>query len=120
MHQLPNVPLNPVGEHHKWLCTSRGVICGKPVDETQAGILGDCSITFRGLANKNVESIKSLEAVKPCGVEEAHMLTKRSLQLLRPTISAEGSEIMATADARSLWLTQFSGGSIHVIERLSA
>jgi hypothetical protein len=46
------------------------------------------------------------------------MLTKRSLQLLRPTIRAEGSEVLATADARSIWLTQFSGGSSHVIERI--
>jgi phage terminase large subunit len=59
---------------------------------------GDGSITFWGLADKNAESIKSLEAVKVCWIEEARMLTKRSLELLRPTIRAEGSEIWATCN----------------------
>lgn len=40
---------------------------------------GDGLISFWGLADKNAESIKSLEAVKVCWIEEAQMLTKRSL-----------------------------------------
>ena len=48
------------------------------------------------MADKNAESIKSLEAVKICWIEESQTLTKRSLDLLRPTIRAEGSEIWAT------------------------
>jgi phage terminase large subunit len=57
---------------------------------------GNGSISFWGLADKNAQSIKSLEGVKVCWIEESQTLSKRSLDLLRPTIRAEGSEIWAT------------------------
>ena len=83
---------------------------------------GDGSITFWGLADKNAESIKSLEAVEVCWIEEAQMLTKRSLDLLRPTIRTEGSEIWATwnptrkSDAIDVFLRQKAPDNAIVVE----
>ena len=83
---------------------------------------GDGSITFWGLADKNAENIKSLEAVKVCWIEEAQTLTKRSLDLLRPTIRAEGSEIWATwnptrkSDAIDVFLRQKKPDNAIVVE----
>jgi phage terminase large subunit len=48
---------------------------------------------FAGLREQNVASIKSLEGIDIAWVEEASSLSKRSLQLLTPTIRKEGSEI---------------------------
>lgn len=48
---------------------------------------------FAGLADKTVDSIKSLEGAKYCWVEEAQTVSDRSWQLLIPTIRAEKSEI---------------------------
>lgn len=53
-------------------------------------------IIFEGLQNHTAESIKSLEGFKRAWVEEAQSLSQRSLDLLRPTIRAEGSEIWAS------------------------
>lgn len=54
---------------------------------------GDGLITFTGMSDHNAESIKSLEGFRLAWVEEAQTLSARSLQLLRPTIRAEGSEL---------------------------
>jgi phage terminase large subunit len=50
-------------------------------------------IIFVGMADHNAESIKSLEGFGRAWIEEAQTLTKRSLQLLRPTIRAKDSEL---------------------------
>jgi len=50
-------------------------------------------ILFNGMQDHTAESIKSLENGRIAWVEEAQTLSPRSLQLLRPTIRAEGSEI---------------------------
>ena len=50
-------------------------------------------IIFMGMTDHTAESIKSLEGFDRAWVEEAQSLSKRSLQLLRPTIRASGSEI---------------------------
>lgn len=50
-------------------------------------------IIFQGMATTTAESIKSLEGFDRCWVEEAQSLSQRSLDLLRPTIRKEGSEI---------------------------
>lgn len=50
-------------------------------------------ITFTGMADHNSTSIKSLEGFGRAWVEEAQTLSKRSLQLLRPTIRAPKSEL---------------------------
>jgi phage terminase large subunit len=54
---------------------------------------GDGLIIFQGMQDQNAESIKSLEGVKRAWVEEAQTLSARSLELLRPTIRDEGSEL---------------------------
>jgi len=48
---------------------------------------------FAGLAQHTVESIKSFEGVDVVWVEEAQVVTKRSWDVLLPTIRKEGSEV---------------------------
>lgn len=54
---------------------------------------GDGLITFQGMSDQTAESIKSLEGYKRAWVEEAQSLSTRSLNLLRPTIRADDSEL---------------------------
>lgn len=54
---------------------------------------GDGAIIFQGMQDHTAESIKSLEGFKRAWIEEAQTISQRSLNLLRPTIRAEGSEI---------------------------
>ena len=51
---------------------------------------------FAGLANHTVESIKSYEAVDIVWVEEAQTVSKKSWDILTPTIRAPNSEIWVT------------------------
>lgn len=60
--------------------------------ETPAGGV----ILFQGMATHTAESIKSLEGFSLAWIEEAQSLSQRSLDLLRPTIREEGSEIFAS------------------------
>lgn len=48
---------------------------------------------FAGLASHTVESVKSFEGVDRCWVEEARAVSKRSWDILAPTIRKPGSEI---------------------------
>lgn len=50
-------------------------------------------IIFLGMQNHTADSIKSLEGYDIAWVEEAQSLSQRSLDLLRPTIRKEASEI---------------------------
>jgi len=50
-------------------------------------------IIFKGMQDYNASNIKSLEGFDRAWVEEAQNLSQRSLQLLRPTIRKDGSEI---------------------------
>ncbi len=50
-------------------------------------------ISFAGLATNTVESIKSFEGVSIVWVEEGQSVSKRSWDILIPTIRKEGSEI---------------------------
>ena len=52
--------------------------------------------TFSGLAGHTVESIKSIEGTDICWVEEAQTVSKKSWEILIPTIRADGSEIWVT------------------------
>lgn len=54
---------------------------------------GDGIIIFQGMQAHTSESIKSLEGYHRAWVEEAQNLSQRSLDLLRPTIREEGSEL---------------------------
>ncbi len=48
---------------------------------------------FKGLNGMTIDSIKSFEGVDYCWVEEAHSVSKKSWDVLIPTIRKEGSEI---------------------------
>lgn len=50
-------------------------------------------IIFKGMQSYNADNIKSLEAYDIAWVEEAQVLSQHSLDLLRPTIRKDGSEI---------------------------
>ena len=50
-------------------------------------------IIFQGMQNHTATSIKSLEGFNVAWVEEAQSLSQRSLNMLRPTIRATGSQI---------------------------
>ena len=54
---------------------------------------GGGHIIFVGMRDHTKESIKSLEGFNICWVEEAQTLSAGSMDMLRPTIRAEGSEI---------------------------
>lgn len=54
---------------------------------------GDGIIVFQGMQDHTAESIKSLEGFGRAWVEEAQTLSARSLQLLRPTIRSDDSEL---------------------------
>lgn len=53
---------------------------------------GDGIIIFKGMNDYTADSIKSLEGFKRAWWEEAHTATLHSLNLLRPTLRAEGAE----------------------------
>lgn len=58
-------------------------------------------IIFQGMQNHTAESIKSLEGYNVAWVEEAQSLSQRSLDLLRPTIRDEGSELWFSWNPKS-------------------
>jgi hypothetical protein len=62
---------------------------------------GSGLVTFMGLQDHTAESIKSLEGFDVAYLEEAHTITRRSLELLRPTIRKPGSQIWASWNPRS-------------------
>jgi phage terminase large subunit len=61
-------------------------------DKKVTSRLGGLTI-FEGMQNHTADSIKSLEAFDRAWCEEAHRLSQRSLDLLRPTIRRPGSEL---------------------------
>jgi phage terminase large subunit len=58
--------------------------------------LGTGLIIFQGMQNHTADSIKSLEGYDRAWCEEAQSLSQRSLDLLRPTIRGDGSELWFT------------------------
>lgn len=56
---------------------------------------------FQGMKDHSAESVKSLEGFDIAYVEEAQTLSERSLEMLRPTIRADGSEIWCSWNPRS-------------------
>lgn len=61
--------------------------------ESEIRTPGGGLIVFQGMQNHTAQSIKSLEGFDVAWVEEAQSLSQKSLNLLRPTIRKEGSEI---------------------------
>lgn len=50
-------------------------------------------IVFKGLSDNNAQNIKSLEGVDICWIEEGQSITKKSWDILNPTIRKPGSQI---------------------------
>lgn len=61
--------------------------------ETEIRGLNGTTFSFSGLASHTVESIKSFEGCDICWVEEAQTVSKKSWDVLTPTIRKTGSEI---------------------------
>ena len=55
--------------------------------------LNGTEFVFAGLRKQTVSSIKSYEAIDICWIEEASVVSRRSLTILLPTIRKPGSEI---------------------------
>lgn len=70
---------------------------------------GDGIIIFQGLQDHTADSIKSLEGFDRAWCEESQSLSARSIQLLRPTIRKDGSQ---------LWFTWNPDQSTDAIEQL--
>ena len=61
--------------------------------ESEIKTPGDGLIIFKGMNNYTAQSIKSLEGFSRAWVEEAQTLSQTSMDMLRPTIREEGSEL---------------------------
>lgn len=68
-------------------------------------------IIFQGMQNHTAESIKSLEAYGIAWVEEAQVLSQKSLDMLRPTIREPGSELWFS------WNPNFATDPVDVLLR---
>src|SRR3954470_22206045 len=73
---------------------------GFKVYEKEIRTPGDGVIIFIGMQDHTAEAVKSLEGFKRAWIEEAQMLSHRSLALLRPTIRSAGSQIWASWNPR--------------------
>lgn len=69
------------------------------------------TIIFQGMQEHTAESIKSLEGFDRAWVEEAQTLSQRSLDLLRPTIRKEASELWFS------WNPNFATDPVDVLLR---
>jgi hypothetical protein len=58
-------------------------------------------IIYRGMNDLNADTIKSLEGFDVSWFEEAQTMTARSLELLRPTMRAKGSELWFSWNPRN-------------------
>lgn len=79
------------------------------VQESQIKTPGGGLIVFAGLQDHTSESIKSYEGFDVAWVEEAQTVSDRSLNLLRPTIRAPGSE---------LWLSWNPRRAVDAVDRM--
>ena len=70
------------------------------VQESVIKTPGGGLIAFAGLQDHTSESIKSYEGFDVAWIEEAQTVSEKSLNLLRPTIRAPGSEIWASWNPR--------------------
>ena len=89
-HRLIGDTINRLGLDHKF-----------EVQSTQIKTPGDGVISFVGMQDHTADSIKSYEGYDWAWIEEAQVLSDRSLELLRPTIRKPGSQIWATWNGRN-------------------
>ena len=66
------------------------------VQETRILGVNGSEFSFAGIRQQGIANLKSFEGVDVCWVEEAQVVTKRSWDVLIPTIRAPGSEIWIT------------------------
>ncbi len=64
-------------------------------------IKGGGVITYVGMQDHTADSIKSFEGYHRAWIEEAHTISERSLELLKNTIRAPGSQIWASWNPRN-------------------
>lgn len=69
--------------------------CFRVMDTQIVGANGSLFL-YSGLSTQTIDSIKSLEGVDICWVEEAQTITERSWQMLIPTIRKPGSRFILT------------------------
>lgn len=81
--------------------TAMGVGRAFNVLNTEIQTPGNGIILFQGMQDHTAESIKSLEGFDWAWVEEGQTLSERSLEMLRPTIRAPGSELWFSWNPRS-------------------
>lgn len=82
VHQLLKDQIAKLGVDHLFDVQDKYIYCSN-----------GSQIAFHGLSGQTVTSIKSFEGITICWVEEAQVVTKRSWDILEPTIRADGSEI---------------------------
>jgi phage terminase large subunit len=70
-----------------------GVMDAMEIIEHEIRGPGDGLIVFKGMQSYNAANIKSLEGYDVAWVEEAQTLSQHSLDLLRPTLRKNGSEL---------------------------
>ena len=66
------------------------------ITDNEIRCVNGSSFTFAGLRHQDIGKIKSYEGVDVCWVEEGQTVTKKSWDVLIPTIRAESSEIWVT------------------------
>lgn len=66
------------------------------IQETRILGVNGSDFAFAGIRQQGVANLKSFEGVDICWVEEAQVVTKRSWDILLPTIRKPGSEIWVT------------------------
>lgn len=84
---------------HKLLCDqiqALGLGAHFQVLDTEIRGINGSEFIFAGLSGLTVESIKSYEGIDKVWVEEAQSVSKRSWDILIPTIRKDGSEIWVT------------------------
>ena len=83
--------INLLGLQKFFTISNNSIKCGKTGSE----------FIFKGMKDeRSAESVRSIEGIKYCWVEEAHTLSQNSLDLLIPTIRDAGSEIWFSLNAR--------------------
>lgn len=83
VHQLIRDQIEALGVGHLFEIQQNYIKC-----------VNGSQFAFHGLSGQTAASLKSFEGTTICWVEEAQTITKRSLQILTPTIRKEGSEII--------------------------
>ena len=63
------------------------------IQETTIKGANGTEFIFAGLSTQTADSLKSMEGIDRCWIEEAHVVTKQSLDILVPTIRKKESEI---------------------------